>query len=102
MARWARGEAEIEQLLRRNELEAVTGAAADGAPLLAQAHRTAATATRWSRTTPTAPTSRPMTLRDSRASRCWRSKAYERRPAEVTTPSSARCGLSLGRASVFT
>jgi hypothetical protein len=44
MARWARGEAEIEQLLRRSELETVTGAAADGAPLLAQARRTAATA----------------------------------------------------------
>jgi hypothetical protein len=44
MARWARGETEIEQLLRRGDLEAVTGAAADGAPLLAQARRTAATA----------------------------------------------------------
>lgn len=46
MTRWARGEAEIEQLFRRSELEAVTGAAANGAPLLAQARRTAATATR--------------------------------------------------------
>ena len=44
MTRWARGEAEVEQLLGRSELDAVTGAAADGAPLLAQARRTAATA----------------------------------------------------------
>ncbi len=44
MTRWARGEAEVEQLLGRSELEAVAGAAADGAPLLAQARRTAATA----------------------------------------------------------
>jgi hypothetical protein len=39
-----RGEAEVEQLLGRRELEAVAGAAADGSPLLAQARRTAATA----------------------------------------------------------
>jgi hypothetical protein len=44
MARWRRGEAEMEQLIRRRELEHVTGAAADGAPLLAQVHKTAATA----------------------------------------------------------
>jgi hypothetical protein len=44
MSRSARGEAEIEQLIARNELEPVTGAAADGAPLLDQARRTAATA----------------------------------------------------------
>jgi hypothetical protein len=44
VARWQRGEAEVEQLIRRRELEQVTGAAADGAPLLAQAHKTAATA----------------------------------------------------------
>src|SRR6266581_5818753 len=44
MARWQRGEAEVEELIRRRELEHVTGAAADGAPLLAQAWRTAATA----------------------------------------------------------
>jgi len=44
MSRWQRGEAEVEQLLRRRELEQVTGATADGAPLLAQAGRTAATA----------------------------------------------------------
>jgi hypothetical protein len=44
MSRWQRGEAEVEQLLRHRELEQVTGATADGAPLLAQAGRTAATA----------------------------------------------------------
>src|SRR5215471_20505730 len=44
MARWRQGKAEMEQLIRRRELEHVTGAAADGAPLLAQAHKTAATA----------------------------------------------------------
>ena len=44
MARWARGEAEVEQLLGRREVETVTGAAADGAPLLAHARKTAATA----------------------------------------------------------
>jgi hypothetical protein len=44
MSRWQRGEAEIEQLLRYRELEYVTGAAADGAPLLAQAGRTISTA----------------------------------------------------------
>src|SRR6516165_6089178 len=44
MARWRRGEAAMEQLIRRRELEHVTGPAADGAPLLAQAHKTAATA----------------------------------------------------------
>jgi hypothetical protein len=44
MARWARGEAEIEQLLGRRELELVTGAAANGKPLLDQARSTAATA----------------------------------------------------------
>ena len=44
MSRWSRGEADIEELLRRGELELVTGAAADGTPMLAQAERTAATA----------------------------------------------------------
>jgi hypothetical protein len=42
--RWQRGEAEVEQLVRRRELEFVTGAAADGAPLLVNARRTIATA----------------------------------------------------------
>ena len=44
MSRWPRGEADVEELLRRGELEHVTGGAADGSPLLAQAERTAATA----------------------------------------------------------
>jgi hypothetical protein len=44
MARWRQGEAEMEQLIRRSELEHVTGAAADGASLLAQAQKTASTA----------------------------------------------------------
>ncbi len=44
MARWQIGEAEVAQLIRQRELEHVTGAAADGAPLLTQARKTAATA----------------------------------------------------------
>lgn len=44
MSRWPRGEADVEGLLRRGELEHVTGGAADGSPLLAHAERTAATA----------------------------------------------------------
>jgi hypothetical protein len=44
VARWRRGEAEIEQLIGRRELEHVTGPATDGTLLLAQARRTAATA----------------------------------------------------------
>jgi hypothetical protein len=44
MPRWARGDAEVEQLIARAELEPVTGAAADGSPLLDQARRTATTA----------------------------------------------------------
>ena len=44
MARWQRGEAEVERLLHASELEHVTGATADGAPLLAKARRTATTA----------------------------------------------------------
>ena len=44
MARWARAEADIAQLLDRRELERITGAAADGQTLLAHARRTAATA----------------------------------------------------------
>jgi hypothetical protein len=41
MARWARGEAEIEQLLSRREFERITGAAANGGPPLDQAKTTA-------------------------------------------------------------
>jgi hypothetical protein len=44
VTKWPRGEAEVEQLLRRRELERITGAAADGAPLLVQAARTITTA----------------------------------------------------------
>lgn len=44
MSRWPRGEAEVEDLLRRRDLENIAGAAADGAVLLAQADRTASTA----------------------------------------------------------
>lgn len=44
MARWPRGEAEIERLLGLRHLQAVTGAAADGAPLLDKARRTLTTA----------------------------------------------------------
>jgi hypothetical protein len=42
MTRWERGEAKIERLIAMRELEHVTGAAADGTPLLAQARKTAA------------------------------------------------------------
>jgi hypothetical protein len=44
MARWIRGEAQIEQQLRSGELQAVRGAQADGTPWLAKAARTVATA----------------------------------------------------------
>jgi hypothetical protein len=44
VSKWPRGEAEVEELLRRRELERITGAAADGAPLMAQADRTTTTA----------------------------------------------------------
>jgi len=52
MARWARGETEIEQLIARRELERITGAAADGQPLLAHARRILATATTLSASDP--------------------------------------------------
>lgn len=44
MARWPRGEADVERLVELGHLQHVTGAAADGAPLLAKARRTLATA----------------------------------------------------------
>ena len=44
MARWPQGEAEIERLLGLGHLQAMTGAAADGQPLLAKAGRTLTTA----------------------------------------------------------
>ncbi len=46
MARWTRGEAEIQQLIAAGHLELVSGAQADGSPLLEQAKRTVATADR--------------------------------------------------------
>jgi hypothetical protein len=52
VSKWPRGEAELEELLRRRELERIKGAAAEGAPLLAQAARTAATAAGLVRTDP--------------------------------------------------
>jgi hypothetical protein len=44
MAKWARGEAEVEQLISSGHLERVPGAQADGGAFLAQSRRTAATA----------------------------------------------------------
>lgn len=44
MSRWQTGEAEVEQLIRRRELEYVTGSAAGGTPLLVHARKTVATA----------------------------------------------------------
>ena len=45
MARWARGDSEIEQLVARRALEHISGAAADGGPMLEHARKTVATAT---------------------------------------------------------
>jgi HEPN domain-containing protein len=44
VARWARGETEIEQLIAAGHLERVSGAQADGTSLLNQAKKTIATA----------------------------------------------------------
>ncbi len=44
MTRWTRGEAEIERLITRRELQLITGAAAEGKPLLEHARATVATA----------------------------------------------------------
>jgi hypothetical protein len=44
MARWPKGEADVERLIAEGRLEPVTGAGADGSPLLVQARKTAATA----------------------------------------------------------
>ena len=46
MAGWARGETEIERLIGSGHLERVSGARADGTPLLNQARKTIATATK--------------------------------------------------------
>ena len=44
MTRWARGQAEIDLLLGGRELQRITGAAANGEPLLEKAARTLSTA----------------------------------------------------------
>lgn len=44
MSRWARGEAEIDQMLSEGQLQRVTGAGANGGPWLAKATATIATA----------------------------------------------------------
>lgn len=44
MTRWTRGRAEVEELIASRRLQKVTGAAADGEPLLGKASRTLATA----------------------------------------------------------
>lgn len=44
MSRWARGEADVEQMLADGELDRVTGGAADGEPWLARATATINTA----------------------------------------------------------
>jgi hypothetical protein len=44
MARWEAGQADIERLVAAKDLEVVTGAEANGAPLLEKAHRTLVTA----------------------------------------------------------
>ena len=44
MSRWARGEADVEQMLARQELQPITGAAANGAPWLVKAGETMRTA----------------------------------------------------------
>lgn len=44
MTRWQRGEADIERMLAGGELQALTGAAADGEQWLAKARRTLSTA----------------------------------------------------------
>jgi hypothetical protein len=44
MSRWSRGQAEIDQLLNTRELQKISGAAANGMPLLDKAIRTLTTA----------------------------------------------------------
>jgi hypothetical protein len=46
MTRWARGQAEIDLLLGGKELQRITGAAANGEPLLEKSARTLSTAAR--------------------------------------------------------
>src|SRR6516165_10673618 len=52
MARWNRGEADIEGLISRRKLERITGAAADGRTLLDHAAITATTAATLTGTDP--------------------------------------------------
>ena len=52
MTRWQRGAAEIERMLAGGELQALTGAAADGGQWLAKARRTLNTATNAASTDP--------------------------------------------------
>lgn len=52
MTRWQRGEAEIERMMADGELQALTGAAADGQPWLSKARRTLSTATGAAETDP--------------------------------------------------
>lgn len=94
MPRWARGEAEIERLIGRGELEQVAGAAADGRSLLEQARRTATTAAGLVCSDPYSAYVLPMTLRGSPALPCSRSKACAPRPAAAITRSNKRPGLS--------
>lgn len=44
MTRWARGQADIDELLQSRQLQQLAGGAADGEPLLEKSHRTLATA----------------------------------------------------------
>ena len=88
MPRWTRGEAEVEQLIARGELERVTGAAADGTLLLEQASKTAATAAGL---VSSDAYSAYILAYDSARFAC-----IALRPAAVTTRSNRRSGLSSG------
>lgn len=52
MARWRRGEADIERLLAADELQRISGEAADGGPWLAKARRTIGSARKVADTDP--------------------------------------------------
>jgi hypothetical protein len=69
MSRWAIGQAEVDQLIPTRELQKITGAAANGKPLLEKANRTLATAPGTRRKTPTAPMSSRMTPPAAQAQR---------------------------------
>lgn len=53
MTRWQGGEADVEQLLAARDLQVVRGQAADGAPGLARARQTRASAQSLLKTDPT-------------------------------------------------